>query len=212
MSAQKKYYVVWAGYMPGVYATWAECEAATKGYSQAKFKSFPTRKSAEKAYGEGPDKYWGTGKFVSGLSKEELAAIGKPVAKSLCVDAAWNSETKVLEYRGVLFAGRVAVFKQGPFADGTNNIGEFLAIVHALGALAKKSLDYPVYSDSQTAIKWVKERKVKSESMQTGKTSKEIDDLVERALVWLNDNPYNNEILKWETRAWGEIPADYGRK
>jgi ribonuclease HI len=212
MSTPKKYYVVWEGFEPGVYTTWAECEAVTKGYTNAKFKSFPTRKAAEKAYKEGPDKYWGTGKFVSGLSKEEMAAIGKPVVKSLCVDAAWNSETKVVEYRGVWFGSRKVAFRQGPFEGGTNNIGEFLAIVHALGVLANKSLDHPVYSDSQSAMKWVKQRKVESKSMQQGKTSAEINALVERALVWLDENKYGNEILKWETRAWGEIPADYGRK
>lgn len=212
MSAAKKFYVVWEGHKPGVYSTWAECEKATKGYSQAKYKSFPNLEAAQKAYHEGPDEYWGTGKFVSGLTKGELDAIGKPVVKSLCVDAAWNSETKVVEYRGVWFRGRKLAFRQGPFKDGTNNVGEFLAIVHALGVLKSKKLEYPVYSDSKTAISWVKKKKVNSKSMQAGKTGPEINALVERALNWLNENRVENEILKWSTRAWGEIPADYGRK
>ena len=30
---------------------------------------------------------------------------------------------------------------------------------------------------------------------------------------WLKDNqPISNDILKWETELWGEIPADFGRK
>lgn len=212
MSPAKKYYVVWEGYKPGVYATWPECQRVTKGYTNAKFKSFPNKKTADTAYKEGPAKYWGTGKFVSALPKAELAKIGKPISKSLCVDAAWNSETKVLEYRGVWFGNRNAVFQQGPFPAGTNNLGEFLAIVHALGVLANKKLDHPVYSDSRTAIKWVKQKKVNSKSMQLGKTGKKVNELVARALTWLQENSYDNEILKWHTRAWGETPADYGRK
>ena len=162
MAASGKHYVVWEGYKPGVYATWADCQKQTKGYTNAKFKSFPNKQSAKKAYREGPAKYWGTGKFVSALSKAELTKIGNPVKKSLCVDAAWNSETKVVEYRGVWYGNRNVVFQQGPFPGGTNNVGEFLAIVHALGVLSKKKLNHPVYSDSQSAIKWVKQKKVNS--------------------------------------------------
>lgn len=212
MSTPKKYYVVWEGFEPGVYSTWADCKKVTQGYTNAKFKSFPNSKAAEMAFREGPDAYWGTGKFVSALSKKELAAIGQPLANSLCVDAAWNSETKVVEYRGVWHDNRVVVFKQGPFAGGTNNLGEFLAIVHALGFLANKSLNNEVYSDSQSAIKWVNEKKVNSKSMQAGVTGKQINALVARALTWLEANQYSNDIVKWETKAWGEIPADYGRK
>ena len=85
-SRKKKFYVVWEGTSPGVYSTWADCESAIKGYSNAKYKSFPTLASAEKAFGEAPGDYWGTGKFVSPLSDAELAAIGQPIADSLCVD------------------------------------------------------------------------------------------------------------------------------
>lgn len=212
MSAKQKYYVVWEGFKPGVYTTWAEAQAATKGYSNAKFKSFPTREAAETAYKVGPAEYWGTSKFVSGLSPKELAAIGVPQPKALCVDAAWNSETKVLEYRGVWCKQGSLVFQQGPLEAGTANIGEFLAIVHALGILKKKSLNAAVYSDSQTARKWVRDKKVNSKSMQTGKTSTEINELVQRALGWLDENEYTNKILIWESKAWGEIPADYDRK
>jgi ribonuclease HI len=35
---------------------------------------------------------------------------------------------------------------------------------------------------------------------------------MERAEKWLLSNEFSNEILKWETKAWGEIPADFGRK
>lgn len=211
-SPKKKFYVVWKGSASGIFTTWAECESAIKGHSNAKYKSFPTLESAQKAFREGPGDYWGTKQFVSGLSDEELAAIGRPITNSLCVDAAWNAETKIMEYRGVWYHERIIAFQQGPFPNATNNIGEFLAVVHALALMAKRSLDWPVYSDSKTAISWVSHRAVRSKSMQKGETSAQINDLVARALKWLISNTYPNRVLKWETEAWGEVPADYGRK
>lgn len=202
----------WKGTTPGVYATWAECESAIKGHSNAKYKSFLTLESAQRAFQEGPDEYWGTGKFVSGLSGETLAAIGQPITNSICADAAWNTDSKTMEYRGVWYHDKSMAFQQGPFENATNNIGEFLAIVHALALMAKRSIDWPVYSDSQTAISWASKKSVRSKSMQRRETSAQINDLVARALRWLNKNEYTNEVLKWHTEAWGEVPADYGRK
>ncbi|MCE1155298.1 MAG: ribonuclease H, partial [Bacteroidales bacterium] len=37
-------------------------------------------------------------------------------------------------------------------------------------------------------------------------------DLIARAEKWLADNRYSTRIMKWQTEAWGEIPADFGRK
>jgi ribonuclease HI len=184
----------------------------TKGYPKAKYKAFPTEEAAARAFQEGPDPYWGKDKFISPQSQAELTAIGEPVAESICVDAAWNTETKQMEYQGVWFKDKSLAFGQGPFENATNNIGEFLAIVHALGMLSKKRLSCPIYSDSQTAIAWVRNRAVRSNSMAKEKTSDQINNLVKRALTWLNDNEYANKILKWETAAWGENPADFGRK
>ncbi len=211
-SRKQKFYVVWKGAAPGVYASWAECQAATQGYSNARFKAFPTLESAQAAFDTGADEHWGKATFVPSLSEEELAAIGQPITNSLCVDAAWNAQTKVMEYRGVWHHDRSIAFEQGPFPNGTNNIGEFLAIVHALALMAKQSLMWPIYSDSQTAIVWVQHKRVHSKSMRQGETSEVINNLVDRALHWLQQHEYPNEILKWETAAWGEVPADYNRK
>ena len=181
-SRKKKFYVVWKGKTPGIYRTWDECLAMIKGYSNSKYKSFPSLESAEKAFHEGSDQYWGTGKFVSPLSDKQLAKIGQPIINSMCVDAAWNSETKVMEYRGVWHHDRSIAFEKGPFENATNNIGEFLAIVHALALMANRSVDWPIYSDSKTAIIWVRNKHVNSKSMQLGETSDQINDLVMRAL------------------------------
>lgn len=211
-TAKKKFYVVWEGTRPGVYSTWSECESAIKGFSNARYKAFPSAESAAQAFQEGPTAYWGTDMYVSPLSAAELAIIGMPIPESICVDAAWNPTTKRMEYQGVWLTDRSIAFHQGPFENGTNNIGEFLAIVHAQALLTKMSLNYPIYSDSKTAISWVQDKEVRSESMEKNETSARINSLVQRALTWLTTNECKSPILKWETQAWGENPADFGRK
>jgi ribonuclease HI len=86
-----------------------------------------------------------------------------------------------------------------------------LAIVHALAFLQKHNSSLPIYSDSRNAINWVKNKKHRSNLIPTTKNRK-VFDLLERAERWLANNTYTNRILKWETRAWGENPADFGRK
>ena len=94
---------------------------------------------------------------------------------------------------------------------GTNNIGEFLAIVHGLALLKQKGFDMPIYSDSVNAINWIKQKKCKTKLPRDAKTE-ELFCLIERAEKWLRENTYTTRILKWETKQWGEIPADFGRK
>ena len=116
-----------------------------------------------------------------------------------------------MEYRGVHIASRQQIFHFGP-VWGTNNIGEFLAIVHGLALLKQKGLTtMPVYSDSRNAISWVRQKKCKTKLERTAKTEG-LFQLIERAEKWLRTNTYANPVLKWETDRWGEVPADFGRK
>lgn len=209
---KKKFYVVWEGKTPGIYRSWAECQAVTNGHPGAKYKAFPTLESAKAAFEEGPAEHWGTGKFVSALSPKTLVLIGDPVPDSLCVDAALNTNTHVMEYRGVWYRDRTVAFQEGPFESNTVNIGEFLALVHALTFFAERSLNSTIYSDSQTALAWVKKQSVNSKPIREGQIDKEVHMLTTKALRWLDNNKYSNAILKWNTEAWGENPADYGRK
>lgn len=117
----------------------------------------------------------------------------------------------MMEYRGLFVADGVEIFHVGPMAEGTNNIGEFLAIVHALALLKKKNSTIPIYSDSVNAMKWVTNKKCKTKLAQTD-VNKPIFTLIERAENWLQNNSYSNPVLKWETKLWGENPADFGRK
>jgi ribonuclease HI len=127
------------------------------------------------------------------------------------VDAACKGNPGILEYRGVDTKSGAELFRQGPFPEGTVNLGEFLAIVHALGLLKKMDSDWPVYSDSRTAIAWIKAKRIKTNLKRTAK-NEQLFILIDRAITWLKTNPYQNRILKWETAWWGEIPADFGRK
>jgi ribonuclease HI len=117
----------------------------------------------------------------------------------------------VLEYRGVNLATGQEIFRRGPFPQGTNNIGEFLAIVTGLAYLKQNNLKLPIYSDSRNAIAWVKAKKAATK-LSPNEKNKELFELIDRALTWLHDNRTDTQILKWETKAWGEIPADFGRK
>ena len=129
---------------------------------------------------------------------------------SLAVDAACSGNPGQMEYRGVYVASRQQIFHFGPLY-GTNNIGEFLAIVHGLALLKQKNIQLPIYSDSVNAIGWVKKKQCKTKLERNEKTE-ELFKLIERAEKWLAQNTYTTQILKWDTKKWGEIPADFGRK
>ena len=116
-----------------------------------------------------------------------------------------------MEYRAVDLATGAQVFHFGPM-HGTNNIGEFLAIVHALALLDKQGItDKTIYSDSYNAILWVHNKKCKTKLQHTPETEP-LYQIIQRAENWLRTHDVTIPIVKWETRKWGEVPADFGRK
>lgn len=135
----------------------------------------------------------------------------KPILDSIAVDASTIQNPGPTEYRGVDTKTKKVIF-EFKLDEATNNIGEFLAIVHALALYKKKGEELKIiYSDSMNAISWVKQKKCKTKYERTDKNEK-VFDLIKRAVTWLETNQYDTRILKWNTGAWGEIPADYGRK
>jgi ribonuclease HI len=209
--AKNNFYTVWVGKNPGVYSGWNGCKKEVDGVNGAKYKGFPTRELAEAAFADDPSKY---------LSKELNAPkkivcgnplIGEPLLDSVSVDAACSGNPGVLEYRGVDTRSGVELFRKGPFPEGTVNIGEFLALVHALAYLKQRGSNWPVYSDSRTALAWLRNRDIKTTLERSAKNA-ELFDLVDRALKWIRNNTWTNRVIKWETEYWGEIPADFGRK
>jgi len=106
---------------------------------------------------------------------------------------------------------RKELFKSPVFENGTNNIGEFLAIVHALALEKKNGWNYPIYSDSVNAQIWIRQKKCKTKLVRNEKNDY-LFQLIERGEKWLNENTIEVPILKWKTEIWGEVPADFGRK
>lgn len=211
MAKKGKFYVVWKGKKPGIYDSWKDCKAAITGYSGAEYKSFESFDVAKKAFNGNYVDYKGQKKEKSSLSKEELLKIGRPNYHSISVDAASSGNPGIMEYQGVDTQTGRKLFGQGPFPEGTNNIGEFLAIVHGLAFLKERNSDRIIYTDSRTAISWVRKRNCNTKLIESAK-NKALFDLIRRAEDWLKKNDYNTPIAKWETKAWGEIPADFGRK
>ena len=209
--AKQKYYVVWKGREIGVFENWDECKSHIEGYQGAVYKSFTTKEAAIDAFGSNSSLYIGKVIFNSELSEKELQKIGSPILESISVDGAWNTSTGLIEYQGVYTRNKEIVFKQGPFYDGTNNVAEFLAIVHALAYCKSKEILLPIYSDSKNAISWVNAKKARTKLLQTSRNSI-LFELMSRAESWLKENKYESAVLKWETKAWGENPADFNRK
>lgn len=205
-----KYYVVWQGINPGVYDNWEDCRKQVEGFTGAKYISFPTLEEAQIAFRSRSGDYLGK-KQAQTVNQKMAGLYGTPVKESICVDAACSGNPGVLEYRGVFTSTGEEIFRRGPFPQGTTNIGEFLAIVTGLAWLKQKGLTIPLYSDSRNGIKWVKQKKINT-SLARSSYNEELFNIIDKAIDWLHANSYDNKILKWETQAWGEIPADFGRK
>jgi ribonuclease HI len=205
---KQKYYVVWKGRRPGIFTSWAESEKQVKGFAGAEYKAFDTLKDAAAAYQSQYEAFKGK---PSSLGRWRAASI-KPILPSICVDAACSGSPGKLEYRGVFTELGTEIFHFGPFPDGTNNVGEFLAIVHALTWMSKNGNPLPVYSDSQNAISWVYTGKCHTKLGHTAKNAP-LFVMIRSAENWLSENELlDDSVLKWDTELWGEIPADFGRK
>jgi ribonuclease HI len=213
MAKKKKYYVVWAGLEPGIYTSWAACQKQIQGYPAAKYKSFKSEEAAKAAYYNGTAaEYIGTVKKASKTNPATSLNEFKNdiVWDSISVDAACAGNPGVMEYQGVDTKTGYQYFHQ-KFNLGTNNIGEFLAIVHALAIFQKENKKTSIYTDSKIAMGWIKAKKCRTKLVRNIKTAA-LYQVIERAEGWLKNNSFENPILKWETKLWGEIPADFGRK
>lgn len=199
---ETKYYVVWVGAEPGVYTDWENCKKQVDSFPGAKYKSYKSKEEAELAFYTGHD---------AGSSKKECrpSSLDRPCS-GLAVDAACSGNPGKMEYRGVDISTNREVFHVGPFFPATNNIGEFLALVHGLALMAKSNSPLSVYSDSVTAMSWIKHKQCKTH-VSFDKLDPKVGEMIVRAVRWLNGNDFESP-LKWRTEDWGEIPADFGRK
>ena len=184
------------------------------GYIGAEYKAFESRTEAERAFAGHYAEYKGK----PSSNQKWLFAVAKPIIPSISVDAACSGSPGPLEYRGVETETGKPIFKDGPFANGTNNIGEFLAIVEAMKRLEDRNEDWPIYSDSENAIAWVRAGKCNTKLARLP-SNKKLFELVADAEAMLRSwkssavgRPKFSRVMKWDTKAWGEIPADFGRK
>ena len=218
---KNKYYVVWKGRTPGVYDNWDACKKEVEGFQGALYKGFLDKTSAEAAFAKG---FTGFENVEASAKPNPMTAASKPFTPAIAVDAACSGNPGKMEYQGKFVdfgtdpATVVTLFKSPVFENGTNNIGEFLAIVHALAWQKQKRTQYPIYSDSVNAQKWVREKQCRTK-LQPNDKNAYLFELVDRAEIWLRENDdwmrQNANVipvLKWKTEIWGEIPADFGRK
>lgn len=216
MAKKAKFYVVWTGAKPGVYTSWADAQRQVAGFPGARYKSFASRAQAEAAYESGATSTSSGGASAKTRhsrppSPTRLPNVSAVVKPSLSVDAACSGNPGKMEYQGVDTGTKDRFFHQA-FELGTNNIGEFLAIIHGLAWLKGKNLhDVPIYTDSRIAMGWVAKKRCKTTLPRNRKTEA-LYKLIDRGEAWLKANTWRNPILKWETKRWGEIPADFGRK
>jgi len=201
-AGKQKWYVVLKGRKPGIYTSWEETKVQIFEFTGAVYRSFELQKGAEEA--------WHKKRFPPTVSNAAVPVGKWPAGPFVIVDASSLGVPGPTEYQGFLMPEKRKLFGI-QIGLATNNIGEFLAIVHALAYLYKQESNLPIYSDSVTALSWVSKKKVKSELPRDGRTE-EAWQLVDRALVWLNTHSFTNRIFKWQTEVWGENPADYGRK
>jgi ribonuclease HI len=209
--AKKKFYVVWEGHTRGIFDNWEAARRQIEGFPGAKYKSFASHSDAETAFRGSYWAYAGKDTKNKTASPAELEKAGIRL-NSIAVDAACSGNPGDMEYRGVHIASGKELFRVGPLPEGTNNIGEFLAIVHALALLQKEGKPtMPIYSDSRNAQIWINAKICRTKLERTGR-NEQIFLLIDRAEKWLAVNKVTNPILKWDTENWGEIPADFGRK
>lgn len=211
MAQKNRFYVVWNGKSPGIYGSWTACKQQIDGLQGTQYMGFPDKESAQKAFDLGYFAAVKLRKNKTSQIKEGNSRYGTPNYNSIAVDAASSGNPGPMEYQGVDTKTGKKLYHQGPFQEGTNNIGEFLAIVHGLAFLQQQGSDRAIYTDSKTAIAWVKKKHCNTKLQENAK-NKSLFEMVRRAEQWLKNNRYSTPILKWETKAWGEIPADFGRK
>lgn len=195
-----KHYVVFVGRKNGIFDNWDECQKQILGFSGAVFKSYKTEYEAESEFN-----LFNKNKSSKGATDLKY---GKPNVE-ICSDSSYSIKTKILEYRVVNIQSKQTL-SHNQFKDleskYVNNIGEFFGLVKAVKYVVDNKIELPIYCDSVTAIKWVTERKLK-----TNITDEYLLSLTNKGIEYLKTIKLPT-ISKWQTNIWGEIPADFGRK
>jgi len=204
-----KYYVVAKGRKTGIFNTWAECEEQVKGFKSASFKSYHDLEEAKWALKNGLD----IAKMLDSEVDEAYKLLEKqnieiqPV-NGICVDGACSGNPGTGEYRYVWTGGGMEIFRSKQYKNVTNNVMEFLGLVDAIKYALKHKISV-IYTDSVTAMVWVKKKECNTTIDNKNPISKEIN----KAIEFLHSIDCKSvEIEKWDTKKYGDIPADFARK
>ena len=207
--------MVWEGRAPGIYDSWEECREQVEGWPEAKYRSYDNLETATLAFRGDPKEQLA---FARALKRHvsqptDYGAFPEIRLDGVAVDGACAGNPGKMEYRCVRVADGVEIFRVGPLEGGTNNIGEYLALIHAAALLKRRGQTrVPIYSDSRTAQAWVRKGHSNTK-VEATEANAAVIEMLRRADEWLQANaPIQNPIIKWETEKWGEIPADFGRK
>lgn len=217
----KKLYVVINGYEPGVYSTWEECKKNVNGFSSPLYKSFKESDLKSENIDEKDIEFLN---FYNKCNKKDQS-IKTPVKKivdlqiiedSICVDGACSGNPGLGEFRCVDVKSGEVIFSSSEYENTTNNLMEFFALCEAVKYTLSLAPDKrrPIYSDSITAMAWVRDRVCKT-SLRPMKGNYDSYSSIKFWDKWLKENDLKIKdcnILKWDTKKWGEIPADFNRK
>lgn len=202
----QKYYTVWAGRRTGVFSSWKQCQRQILGFKGARFKSFQTLPEAKAALNRRYQDRRNTERTpIQTLFQTDDT---RPMSNSITVSGTCNIATGEVEIQAVHSGSKHPVFWKGPYHDGTEYMAEFVAIVQTLKYLKVRKLSIPIYSESSTAIKRITNRNATTKLPRRA-SNRELYDLFDRCLAWLNDNAYYNRILMWNTAEWGISPAGF---
>lgn len=214
-----QYYGVWEGRKPGVYDNWNDCKNQVDKFAGAKFRKLKSKDYNEALLEFDQENANNVKQDLTSNIKNESGSQNKSQVIEnekkdiLTVDGAYNGTH--CEFRAVWYPSNIEAFASPKYNEGTNNIAEFLGLVGALKYLMEKDLPLDIYSDSVTAIAWVRNKKANTTANNTGKATQEINTLIKNAEKFLIENAtFLNKanIMKWDTANRGEIAADYGRK
>ena len=203
-----KFYVVRKWKKTWIFDSRDKCKESLNWFSDAKYKSFENEEDAKIALKEWWEKYYEIKKVSQ---KVEVKHEDIPFfTESIAVDAACSGNPGEMEYRWIDLQTWDEIFHE-KFQIGTNNIWEFLAIVHGLKYLWDDNR--VIYSDSRIAISRVNQWKCKTKINTDERADfDKVFKAIEWAEKWLKENWIKHKILKRNTENWWEIPADFGRK
>lgn len=221
------FYVVWVGTKTGIYESWDQCNAlTTSNYSGAQFKKFTTRAEDEKAYIEGPDNYYKKGvaneagidgdaaldAIINSVSKPVIAFGLCPIDTAMCVHVAMERKTGdiMYTYDWHMSFGNKDLFRFDqpcPASGVSKNIAEFDALVTGLIMLKNNNYSYPIYTESDAALRYLDVGRIDDMEMEMLKKNPASATIINDKCRWLFHNRNHNPARKWNVRDWGPNPA-----